>query len=551
MKTIFLTLVGCQFVLSMTGQTIVKEYKISNQYMNFPIDMEQDPQMVKFVLKKDTLMWSNIRIAEGKADYWVFKDVSAYKGKKLILLFSEDVKGLERIYQDDRFAGQDSLYKETYRPQFHFTTRRGWNNDPNGLVYYDGEYHLFYQHNPYSTNWNNMHWGHAVSKDLLHWEELPNALYPDELGTMYSGSAAVDFSNTSGFQTGKVKPIIAAYTAAGHKQVQCIAYSNDRGRTFTKYEGNPVVDSKEKWNSPDTRDPKIFWHEDSKKWVMVLFEKSGHSIYNSDDLKSWNYQSHIDGFGECPDLFELAVDGDPYNKKWVISHADGKYKIGNFDGQRFTPETEKLNYFDGRIMFAAQTLNNIPESDGRRIQIGWGKIRHPGMPFNQMMLFPTELTLRTTPEGIRMYCEPIEEIEKLHKKSYSWKNLSHEEANEKLKMIESDLLHLKMDIEIISGLYFDVYFKGNRLLFYNGAWNTFNGTHYTGDEPGTFRFDVEILVDKTSSEIYIDNGKLFIPGELEIKEPGIGFELRHWPGRETIDKVKVHSLEIHELKSIW
>ena len=211
--------------------------------------MKQERQKVHFLIGKDTLTYSVIRIADKEPEYWVFKDVSAYKGKKLILTFTDKVAGLDKIYQSDRFAGEDSVYKENNRPQVHFTSRRGWKNDPNGLVYHDGEYHLFYQHNPFEIHWENMHWGHAVSKDLLHWTELNDALYPDTLGTMFSGSAVIDKNNTSGW--GK-NAMVAFYTAAAKKMTQNVAYSTDKGRTFTKYQGNPIL-------GPD-RDPKVFWY---------------------------------------------------------------------------------------------------------------------------------------------------------------------------------------------------------------------------------------------------------------------------------------------------
>src|SRR5690606_13651467 len=194
----------------------------------------------------------------------------------------------------------------------------------NGLVYHNGEYHLFYQHNPYEKEWENMHWGHAVSPDLVHWRELPVALFPDELGTMFSGSAVIDHANTAGYNQGDTAAMIVAYTAAGpEKQVQCIAYSLDNGRTFTKYNGNPVIDSKKKWNSPDTRDPKVFWYKPGNHWVMVLNERDGHSIYTSADLKKWNYESHVTGFWEWPELFELPVDVDINNTNWGTDGASG------------------------------------------------------------------------------------------------------------------------------------------------------------------------------------------------------------------------------------
>ena len=295
------------------SQSVVRDFRVERHYLNLPVDMQQDRQTFMFLSDEDTVTYAAIRLADGEPDYWVFKDVSAWKGKTMRLAFSRPVKGVEMIYQSDRFAGQDSLYRETNRPQFHFTSRRGWNNDPNGLVYLDGEYHLFYQHNPYENQWENMHWGHAVSPDLVHWTELKSALYPDCLGTMFSGSAVVDRNNTAGWGR---NALVAAYTAdrAG-TEVQCIAFSNDRGRTFAKYEGNPVAG--------ETRDPRVFWYEPNSEWVMALYKIAGISFFTSRDLKSWKEESHIKGFYECPDLFELPVDGDPARTLWVVHGGSG------------------------------------------------------------------------------------------------------------------------------------------------------------------------------------------------------------------------------------
>ena len=271
------------------SQEVVKEFQIEKQYLNFPVEMKQESQRGKLIIKKDTIMDLYIRLADGEPDYWVFKDVSDFKGKKLKIVFPNQIKGVDRIYQSDSIAGEDSLYKESNRPQFHFTSRRGWNNDPNGLVYYDGEYHLFYQHNPYETEPCNTHWGHAVSRDLLHWEELNDALYPDETGMMFSGSAVIDKKNSSGF--GK-NALIAAYSACGTEIIsQCIAYSTNKGRTFTKYQGNPVIDNFKRSGIKYSRDPKVFWYEPTQTWVMALFEDNFISIYNSNDLKNWEYKS--------------------------------------------------------------------------------------------------------------------------------------------------------------------------------------------------------------------------------------------------------------------
>ncbi len=201
----------------------------------------------------------DIRIASDKPDYWVFLDMSGYKGKTVTVSYPEDRAGLASIYQDDEIAGTDSLYREYNRPQIHYTQKRGWNNDPNGLVFYEGEYHLFYQHNPFEREWGNMHWGHAVSRDLVHWEEL---LLPCSLMRTERHFPARPSSTTGTLPaSGRTEYLLwwpSTLQTALDRQVQCLAYSLDKGRTWTKYDGNPVIDSKEKWNSHDTRDPKVF-----------------------------------------------------------------------------------------------------------------------------------------------------------------------------------------------------------------------------------------------------------------------------------------------------
>jgi len=532
---------------------IRRTFEINKKYLNLPIQMSDDRQEMNFDINNDNVRKFVIRLSDGQPDYWVFADVSKYNGKKLTISYPEKVAGLERIYQSDKWAGQDSAYREKNRPQFHFTSKRGWNNDPNGLVYFKGKYHLFYQHNPYEILWENMHWGHAVSTDLVHWKELGDVLYPDELGVMFSGTATIDVNNTAGFQTGDAPPIIATYTA--HKnlgdgdaiQTQCIAYSNDNGRTFTKYKGNPVLSSKEKWHSRDTRDPKVFWYEPTQNWVMVLFEKDGHSIYNSPDFKHWTYQSHLSGFWECPELFELPIDGNKFNTKWVMYGASATYMLGDFDGREFKPTSGKFQYVQGNL-YAAQTYNNIPESDGRRIEFGWGRgITHGGkMPFGQMMLFPTELTLRSTRNGVRLFNEPIEEIQQLHTKSYRWSNLSREAANEKLKEVSGDLFHIKMKVEIIQGTQFQLLFNGNSIASYDMNFNKLNDVFYESANTDTKTIELEILIDRTSIELYADKGAFTIVESLPEAKNNSGLEFK--TGRSL---VKIPYLEVYEMASIW
>lgn len=520
--------------------------KITKKYLNLPVSQQTDRAVMTFDVKGKQERAFNIRLAPDKPDYWVFCDMSALKNKEIKISYKGDKAGLDKIYQADEIAGQDSMYKECNRPQIHYTQRRGWNNDPNGLLYYDGEYHLFYQHNPYEREWENMHWGHAVSKDLIHWEELPIALYPDEHGTMFSGSAVIDYKNTSGFGKGNTPPMVAIYTADNpEKQIQCIAYSLDKGRTWTKYAGNPVIDSKAKWNSKDTRDPKVFWHQPSNKWVLVLNERDGHSIYNSDNLKDWTFESHITGFWECPELFELPVDGDKNNTKWVMYGASGTYMIGSFDGKKFTPEAGKYYYSTGSI-YAAQTFTNIPESDGRRIQIGWGRISHPGMPFNGMMLFPTELSLHKTKDGIRLFSKPIKELEMLQTKAGEWNGLSAEEASRKLQAYNNNgALRIRTTIKLSHATGAGLNLFGQSLLNYDMNSNLVNGVFYSPEDMTSMEITADILIDKTSVEVYIDNGAYSYSME---RKPNIknkeGF---HFWG----NNIEVRNLEVYTLNSIW
>jgi fructan beta-fructosidase len=531
MKCILTVLMGLTVALSAAGQTIEREYRVEKKYLNFPVEMKQERQMVTFLAGRDTLTYSVIRIASGKPDYRVFKDVSAWKGKKLKLVFSRDVHGIDSIYQSDRFAGEDSLYKETNRPQFHFTSRRGWNNDPNGLVYLDGEYHLFYQHNPYETQWENMHWGHAVSPDLVHWTELNDALFPDGLGTMYSGSAVIDRDNTSGWGG---NALVVAYTAdKSGREVQCVAYSTDKGRTFTKFAGNPVVG--------ETRDPYVFWYEPNKEWVMVLYKIAGVSFFTSKDLKAWKEKSHVNGFYECPNMFPLPVDGDKGKTLWVVYGGSGTYMLGDFNGRNFTPRYGKYRTQFGAF-YASQTYNNTP--DGKRIQIGWGQIEHPGMSFNQMMLFPTELSLRTTKEGVRLYSEPIDAIRTLHMKEYDLSGLTVAEANEKLKGITHDLLHVVGRVESLDGTRIGFDYRGNHYVTMDA--DEINGVEVPSPKPGELMFDVELLIDRTSIESFCQLGQIFFASVLKPATQRTGLQITGDPGA-----IRIHSLKVYELKSIW
>jgi fructan beta-fructosidase len=343
MKSTLIILTFFTFTYAVTGQPISKEFKIKKgqTYLNLPVSNSAQLVTARIISGGTTLDQFTIKLAEANPDFWAFFDVTELQGKSVFIEIenytppnfgagqatvtnvsnvSLPAKAFDLIHADTRFPGMDSLYKETLRPQVHFTARRGWINDPNGLIYYNGEYHLYFQHNPYGWPWGNMHWGHAVSKDLLHWQELKEAIFPmlnvegGRPDAAFSGSAVVDPKNTSGFRKNGIDPIIAVYTSTGRGE--CIKLSYDNGRSFSEYDGNPIL-------KHSGRDPKVFWYEPGNHWVMVVWDNgekkklslsqdaiiNQHLIYTSPDLKNWTRQSGIEGFFECPDLFVLPVEG--------------------------------------------------------------------------------------------------------------------------------------------------------------------------------------------------------------------------------------------------
>jgi len=443
------------------------------------------------------------------------------------------------------------LYNEKYRPQFHFTPQKNWTNDPNGLVYYKGEYHLFFQHNPFGINWGNMTWGHAISKDLIHWKQLPNAIEPDELGTIYSGSAVVDWNNTSGFQTGREKVLVAFYTSAGeHAPVkrpytQSIAYSNDRGRTWVKYANNPVIEHIRGGN----RDPKVIWHKPTKTWIMALYlDNNDFTLLSSKNLKQWTRLQDIklDRSSECPDFFELQVDGDSNNTRWVFWGADGRYLLGNFDGHRFSPESGPHESRVGNY-YAAQTYSDIPKSDGRRIQISWmAKGKFPDMPFNQQMSIPCELTLRTFPEGIRLCLVPVREIKKLRGKRYSWKDTPLKPGQNLLSGISGGLFEIQSEVELGDAREVGFTLRGTPVVYNVGDKTLSCKDKKVNLTPVDKKIKLHILIDRTSIEIFSNEGRMpiFLCFPLDTNNTSLEVFARG-------GQAKIRSLRVWKLKSTW
>ncbi len=522
-----------------------REFTIAKRYLNLPVKNGAPKRRVSLLVDDKTVREFEIELADAAPDFWVFLDLAPFQTKHAVVKVDrlpEDSTALQSIEQADEIKGTENLYREKLRPQFHFSSRRGWLNDPNGLVYFQGEYHLYYQHNPYGWSWGNMHWAHAVSPDLVHWKELPIALYPPTFSDMaFSGSAVVDAQNTSGWKSGAEDVLVAAYTSTGRGE--CMVYSHDRGRTFQEFSGNPVV----KHNG---RDPKIFWHEPTKKWVMCLYDeadKQQHiTFHTSPDLKAWEYQSRVTGFFECPDMFELSVDGNAKNKKWVLTAASSEYMIGQFDGKTFTPETPKLTGHRGHGFYAAQTYSDIPASDGRRIQIGWGQMPTPGMPFNQMMCFPCELTLRTTPDGVRLCFQPVKEIEKLHAKPHTLKAQSLKPGENPLSIINGELFDLRAEFEPGDAAEVGFYVRGTFVSYDAKNEELICKDRRVALKPAGGKVRVQILADRTSLEIFGNDGVVYMPMPVISKEQDKSLAVFAKGGT-----ARITALDVFELRSAW
>lgn len=526
----------------------------TSRYLHIPIKNGAPKRVVTLLVDGQRVVRNDIELADAAADWWAPMDVSAWRGRSLTLRVDklhEDSTALRSIEQSDALKDAGNLYAEPLRGQFHFSPQRGWNNDPNGCVFYNGEYHLFFQHNPYGWGWGNMHWGHAVSRDLVHWEELGDKLLPDDMGPMFSGSAVVDWKNTSGFGRDGKPPLVLFYTAAGNPTTQCMAYSTD-GRTFTKFSGNPIV----KEVTGGNRDPKVIWHEPTQQWVMTLYVEwqKRHTIhfFTSPNLREWKLASISNGDApggrflfECPDFFELPVDGDATRKKWVLIAADSAYALGTFDGKKFLPDVTRLPGHRGKGFYAAQSFSDVP--DGRRIFIGWWQTETKGMPFNQSMTIPLELKLTQTDDGPRMTFSPVKELETLRTKTHrpDVKSLKPGDKNP-LDAISAELVEVRVEFE--PGDAKEVVFNIRDIMVeYDVKKQELSVAGHRAPAPlrdGKQR--LVIYCDRTGAEVFASDGLCYVPMPFNTKPENKRLFLETRGGA-----AKVNALEVHELRSAW
>ena len=450
------------------------------------------------------------------ADYEVFTDLGADRpaGASVELEY-EGTAALDGVRCAAQPPGAAELYREPLRPQFHFSSRRGWLNDPNGLVYHAGTYHLFYQHNPYGTEWGNMHWGHAVSEDLVHWTERPVALYPDALGTMFTGCAVVDHHNTSGLGSGPQPPIVLLYTAAGEwarppvAYTQCLAFSADGGATWHLYDGNPVLPHQAGQN----RDPKVIWHPQSERWIMALYlERTAYALFASPNLIDWERTCDLDlpGCTEVPDFFPLAVDGDPGDVRWVFWGANTTYLVGSFDGRTFEPQGGPRRLQPSGQHYAAQTFSDIPAADGRRIMIGWMRQSLPGMPFSQFMSVPHTLHLQRAGGSDSgppaLVTAPVRELEALRESTWEIADRALHPGAAVAAELTGELLDVEATIELTGAEAAGMAVRGVSVWYDRRSGAVFNGSHAGQLAPGLEQVRFRVFADRASVELFAAPG---------------------------------------------
>ena len=524
---------------------LTRQMFITNNLLNLPVYNNGPSRRVTITVGGIPVRDFDINLADGAPDWWAFVDVSAFRGQTATVTvnnLSVGSTGLSSIVQSNGIVGATNLYSETLRPQIHYSGRRGLINDVNGMIYYNGQYHLYYQHDPF--NWegaDQKFWGHAISTDMVHWQELPEAIYPYAYGDwVWSGSAVIDSANTGGFQTGTNAVIVASYysTARG----QCIDYSNDGGLTFTNYFGNPVV-------NVTGRDPHMLWYAPSNYWVMAVYDSNlgGIDFFSTPDFHQWTYRSGIAGFYECPDIFELPVDGNTNNLLWELNDGSAGYMLGQFNGAVFTPTTAKLPGNSGSGFYASQTFTVMPTGDTRRVRIGWSQVSMPGMPFNQMMFFPTVLTLQTLPAGVRLCSAPVAEITNAVQNTYSWTNLTLNPGDNPLSEISGRLFDVQAQFAPGSASSITFNLCGVSITYTPASQQiTCNGdTQSLPPLNGIVK--LEIITDRQSVEIFGNSGQLYMP------IAGTGYDATNnllsltSAGAATF----LQSLKVNELKSIW
>ena len=559
------------------GQSIVQ---IENQkkFLLLPVEEASPEAKLYMIADNDVVRNMNVRLAINKVDYFVPVDLSGFDNKSLSFNF-QLIPDTAICWDEMKLSNEfDTSNRESFRPLYHFTPQYGWMNDPNGMVYKDGVYHLFYQYNPYGSMWGNMHWGHATSTDLVNWEHQPIAIAPDALGTIFSGSCVVDKDNTAGFGAGA---IIAFYTSASDRQVQSMAYSLDNGKTFKKYARNPILTSTQR----DFRDPKVFWHDATDKWIMILAVGQEMQIYSSANLKDWAYESSFGegqgahgGVWECPDLIELPIEGTEL-KKWVLicninpggpfGGSATQYFVGTFDGKKFVNESPKnTKWMDwGKDHYATVTWSNAPE--GRHIALAWMSNWQyandvPTSQYRSPNSVPRDLSLFTVDGETYLQSAPSPELLALRdaSKKRSFKVNGTRTIKEMIPgndgAYEIELTIENQHADVIGfRLYND---KGEEVdMQYDmkekkfsmdrrksgdvGFNENFPMLTWTAIESGKDELKLRLFVDKSSVEAFGDGGRFVMTNQVFPSEPYTHIDFYSKGGAYKVDSFVIYKLK--------
>ncbi|MBE6607819.1 MAG: glycoside hydrolase family 32 protein [Ruminococcaceae bacterium] len=510
---------------------------VTKKYLVFPVNISASMRKVNMEISGEIVYALNLALDNENPKFQAYIDVSRFIGKEIGISVSPET---ELSVRESDTMDIEGLYYEELRPQAHFSPKNGWNNDPNGLVYLDGIYHMFFQYNPGAPCWENMHWGHAVSSDLIHWEEVDTALYPDETGTMFSGSAIVDKKNTLGLQTGDLPTGVLFYTATA-PFCQRMAYSTDGFKTITKYENNPVIGH----IVGDNRDPSVVYCEELKKYIIALYlDGDVYALFASDDLVNWKeiQRIHMEGDNECPDLFCInTTDGE---RKWVLIGAHDRYLVGDFVDGKFVSVQDIRSLHFGNSAYAGQSFSDLP--DGRAVRVDWlrwHELRADG--FSQQMSIPLEMSLDKIDGIYHLAVLPVKEIETIFAKTEKYENVSLKAGENTSYALDDSAYMFKLSGKLLSentvklsffGKDIECNFKENKI----SLGQLTGPITYSGEE-----FNITVVVDRCSIELFSDNGRVYIT-ECTVADRN----MREFSVSADKDCV-IDNIELYSLKSIW
>lgn len=505
---------------------------IDNRYLKLPITREMKSKRLLFQKNGQVIADLVSSVDPIAPQYWFYWDARELLGQTLEFSWEPKLDYMPEFVDE---VPMDGIYQERYRPTTHFSPSRGWNNDPNGLVFYEGKYHMFFQHNPVAPVWGNMHWGHAISTDLVHWEETEITLFPDDFGTMFSGSAIVDHKNVTGLKENDHAPLLLYYTAAGNtgvtsqnkKFTQCLAYSVDGGVTFKKYEKNPVVPH----IAGENRDPKVIYATEEKCYYMALYlEGNEFALLTSENLLDWTLSQKLilPEDAECPDFFPLTTaSGKRY---WIFIGASDKYLVGTLEYKRFNPvQGVRPLQIRGKY-YAAQTFSNIP--NGRILRIGWNQSEITDSIFNGSMSTPAELSLLESNNGLSLCINPVQEFNAL----ISSKDTSLTGASQDISIEIKICKDTDMTLSLL-GLEF-------RILSAKNILNVKGLNLPLFSKENTVR--MRIITDVHATEIYIADGQIFT-----CVDHIADYNLNRLDIQINKGSPEIRKLQIYSLKNIW